>query len=367
MQAMRFFLAVLAASFALNAQADVLGKAQLLPFGEFAARDGRPGPGKTWKVTNEQGQKIAAAMNAIAALTPIVIDYEHQTLTAAEKGHKAPAAGWIKSVEWHNDTGLFASVDWTSTAKGEIEGKQYLYLSPVITYDEDGNVTGVALAAMTNYPGLLGMDAARATALTAALSAFSPPHQHQESTVTLLAALIAGLALKADATDADVITAVAALKAQVAAPPQVPTALATALKLQAGADMTAACSAVSTLVATEATTTTLIAALQGEIAALKNKGAGDEVVATVDAALLSGHLLPAMKDWALGMGRQNMAQLKAYIAAAVPTAPGKQQTQGDPTKKEQVTTALTAEQSEVFAAFGISKDVALKHLQAQAA
>lgn len=358
MPAMSLRLAVLAASLALAAES---GRAQLLPFGEFAARDGRPGPGKTWKLTDAQGEAVAAAMNAIAAKTPIVIDYEHHTLTAMANGHDAKAAGWIRRVEWLSGKGLWSDVDWTPKAKAAIDAKEYLYISPVITYDDAGNVTGVALAALTNFPALVGME----PVLSAALSAYAGHPAQQESTVTLLAALIAGLGLKAEATEADVITAVAALKAQVAAPPAVPTALAGSLKLAAGADMTAACTAVAALVATEESATATIAALQGEIATLKAKGAGDEVAAAVDKALADGKLLPAQKDWALALGRKDIAALQGFIASAPVLAPGSTQTQGDPDPKTK-TVALTAEQKGVFAAFGIKPEDAQKFLDGQA-
>lgn len=359
MPAMSLRVAVLAASLALAA--GDLGRAQLLPAGEFAARDGRPGNGKTWKLTDAQGEALAAAMNVIAAQTPIVIDYEHHTLTAMANGHDAKAAGWIKRVEWLSGKGLWSDVDWTPNAKAAIDAKEYLYISPVITFDDAGNVTGVALAALTNYPALVGME----PVLTAALSAFAGHSTEQESTVTLLAALIAGLGLKAETTEAEAIAAVAALKAQVGAPPAVPTALATSLKLAAGADMTAACSAVAALVATEASATTTIAALQGEIATLKAKNSGDEVVTAVDKALADGKLLPAQKDWALSLGRKDMAALTGFIASAPVLAPGSTQTKGDPSGQN--TEALTAQQSEVFAAFGIKAEDAKKHLAAQKA
>lgn len=356
---MRFFTAVLAATFALSSTPEGLGTAQLLPFGEFAARDGRPGKGKTWKISDTQGEALSATLNAIASRTPIVIDYEHHTLTAQSHGHLAIASGWIKSTEWRKGEGLFATVEWTAAAKGRIESKEYQYISPVITYDEAGNVTGLALAALVNYPAIVGMD----PAMAAALSAFSAHlNTEQESTVTLLAALIAGLGLKPETTEAEAIVAVAALKAQVAAPPAVPVALATALKLQAGADLTAACSAITALQATDATATSTIAALQGEIVALKAKGAGDEVETLVSAALTEGKLLPAQKDWALNMGRQNVASLKAFIAATPVLAASTPQAEGDPGKAGKA--ALSAEQSEVFAMFGISQEVAAKHLAA---
>lgn len=135
-----------------------LGEAQLLPYGAFSARDGRPGPGKQWRVDDQGGRQLAAQMNAVASLTPIVIDYDHQTLRAAQNGKPAPAAGWIRSVEWRSLAGLFAKVDWTADAKACIDARTYRYISPVITFDNvTGAVTGVLLAALVNHPALLGM------------------------------------------------------------------------------------------------------------------------------------------------------------------------------------------------------------------
>lgn len=355
----RSTLAVLAASLVLGPES--LGRIQLLPAGEFAARDGRPGKGRTWRLTDAQGAALAADLNRVASQTPIVIDYEHHTLTAQQSGHKAIAAGWMQRFEWLDGKGLFADVEWTPAAKGHIDVGEYRYISPVIAFDAAGNVTGLALAALVNYPALVGMDAAMA----AALSAFTPPNE-QESTVTLLAALIAGLGLKAEATEAEAIAAVAALQAQVKAPPAVPTALSAALKLADGADMTAACSAVTALVATSDSATTTIAALQGQLAALQAKGVGDEVQTLVNTALTEGKLMPAQKDWAINLGRTNVEALKGFLATAPKLAAGSTQTQGDPSKGGD-TAALSATQLEVFASFGINADAAKKHLQAQAA
>ncbi len=88
---------------------------QLLPAGEFAARDGRPGKGGKWKID----AAIAAALIALAEArtTPFVLDYEHQTLHAERNGQPAPAAGWFKTLEWREGKGLYATdVQWTERA-----------------------------------------------------------------------------------------------------------------------------------------------------------------------------------------------------------------------------------------------------------
>lgn len=147
--------ALLAPAFALGSS---VGIAQLLPAGEFVARDGRPGPGKCWRISDAQGKQLAAKLNATASQTPIVIDYEHQTLLSKDNGREAPAAGWIRGAQWRPGQGLFATVEWTAHAKARIAAGEYRYISPVITYDDDGNVTGLQLAALVNHPALIGME-----------------------------------------------------------------------------------------------------------------------------------------------------------------------------------------------------------------
>jgi len=149
------------------------GRVQLLPAGEFAARDGRPGPGKKWRLTDSGGAALAARANAIAQRTPISIDYEHQTLLAVTNGRPAPAAGWITSLSWTTGVGLFGAVQWTAAAARQIDAGEYRYISPVITFDGQGNVTELVNAALTNFPALIGM--APAVAALAAPVSFAPP------------------------------------------------------------------------------------------------------------------------------------------------------------------------------------------------
>jgi phage I-like protein len=93
-----------------------------------------------------------------------VVDYEHQTLLAAQNGHPAPAAGWFSKLEWR-ESGLFAiDVEWTERATQMIEGGEYKYISPVFAYDKKtGKVLRLLHAALTNNPALDGMDAVAAS------------------------------------------------------------------------------------------------------------------------------------------------------------------------------------------------------------
>lgn len=361
-------------SFALSTKIDAagLGEAQLLPAGEFAARDGRPGPGKKWRLGDAEGRALAARINATAGATPLVIDYEHQTLTASEKGHPAPAAGWISRTEWRDGIGLFATVKWTPRAKSYIEAGEYLYISPVITANEADQVTGVLMGALVNYPALLGMEAAVAALSSLSTRHHIDPKSHQEPSDMNREALCALLGLAATATDAQInaaitalsgelpnlraaLTEVAALKAR----PLLPAAVASALGVAPTADETVALSAVATLRtatgAGDANALAAIAALQGQLAALQAKVGGSEVATLVSQAVTDKKLLPAMTAWATDLGNKDLTALKAFISAAPALdglsgqSNGQERGQGDATQ----TTALAGQ---VMAAFGLSAD-----------
>lgn len=351
---MRLFTALLAATLPLLAN----GQAQLLPAGEFAARDGRPGPGKTWKVSDDQGRRIAAALNATAQKTPVVIDYEHQTLHAPKNGQAAPAAGWIKSASWRDGEGLFAEVEWTAAAKAAIDKREYLYISPVITFDAGGTVTGVALAALTNFPALLGMDA-----VVAQLNGQFNPHHPQEPQMDLLAQLIAALGLAAGTSEKDALAAVAALKAR----PAVPVALTGALGLAAGADEQAALSAVAELKKTDPGTLALITTLQGQVAALTTQLNEGTLVTEVDGAIAAHKFVPAMREQLLALGRKDRAALTAMITAA-PAIPGLGGQTGSDTGRDAGggTAALTGTQRLIAKQLGLSEDEYAKQLKAAA-
>jgi phage I-like protein len=322
---MRLISAVLASAFALVPNG---GEAQLLPAGTFAARDGRPGPGKSWRIDDAQGARLAADINAIASKTPIVIDYEHQTLRAEANGQPAPAAGWITRVEWRAGQGLFASVNWTDAAKARIAGGEYRYISPVITSDEEGNVVGLHLAALVNHPALVGMEP-----VVAQLAARFNLNNEPESSMTLLAALTAALALKADAKDDDVVTAVTALKAKAAKAddkPALPAPLVTALGLKEGADEAAALAAITTLKGGDKEAMTAMAALQTQVATLSAQIATEKVTKIVEDAIAAHKLVPAQRDWAMKLGKADVAQLQAFVKDAPVLEGLKGQSNGDP-------------------------------------
>ena len=209
--------------------------------------------------------KIMAELSAVAAKTPISIDYEHQTLLAATNGQAAPAAGWMTGFEWRPGQGLYAAVSWTPRAKAYIDAQEYRYISPVILYDEAGRVTGLHNAALVSTPAILGMDAV--VAALAALAAPASPdlNPHPKAPHMELATLIALCGLAASSSAADVTAFIQGLMQR----PVVPAALSAALGLQPAADEKAALAALTAKLGTpDAATLQVVAALQTQVATL---------------------------------------------------------------------------------------------------
>lgn len=110
-----------------------------------------------FELDQETAERIISAFTTHGADLPI--DYHHST-TGVETGKqaKAPAAGWIKRLEYVQGEGLYAAeVEWTPEAKGEIEAKAYKYISPVINCEKGTtNIDELHSVALTNRPRTIG-------------------------------------------------------------------------------------------------------------------------------------------------------------------------------------------------------------------
>lgn len=179
---------------------------QLLPVGPFKARDGRPFdvPGGHWQLDKTIATTLINRAKALGQ--DILIDYDHQTLHIEKTGKEAPAAGWFNGdeIEWREGLGLFIKPRWTDRAAAMVVAKEYRFLSAVFPYDAQGRPLELRMAAITNDPGVVGMQA------LAALSALptSQPGQlanpsKETSMNELLKKLLAklGIELTGDPTD----------------------------------------------------------------------------------------------------------------------------------------------------------------------
>lgn len=269
----------------------------------------------------------------------MVVDYEHQTLKAEKLGEKAPASGWIEraSLRYEQGVGILGSIDWNPPAAKLIGDGEYAYLSPVFLYSpDDGEVLLLRHVALTNDPGL---DLPQVALRAAVDFDFSTEEEPQ---MTLLQQLLASLGLAKETAEADVVAAVVALKAKA---DQVEGLSAKVAALSSQAPDPAKFVAVETM-----------AALQGQVAALSSQINGDKVTQMVEAALTAGKLLPAQKEWALDLGKSNLAALTAYVekTPAIAALAGLQ-TDGKDLGKG-ATAALTADELKVATQLGLTAE-----------
>ncbi len=289
------------ACLAFDLSAGPAGAVQLLPDGEFAAGDGRPGPGKTWKIDAAIAARVIDRF--ARRKNPAVVDYEHQTLYASFKDGAAPAAGWFGALEYRPGSGLWATpVEWTARATAMITAGEYRYLSAVFSYLPDsGEILEIHHAGLTNNPALDGM--ASVWGQQAATRFLHPVFDTPEDTVDR-AQLIAMLSLAQDATDEAVTAALTALRDTAGRVDALQTQLA-------AATANAADPAKYVPVA-------VVEELRGQVSALSAAQVGREVAEIVTAALVDGRLLPAQKTWAESLGRSDLAALRAYVETAQP-------------------------------------------------
>jgi phage I-like protein len=391
-------VALAACSFELADYDGPATEIQVLPAGEFLPVDGREMKVSAWRINAALAAGVIEKFRA--RRKPPVIDYEHQTLRKEQNGQPAPAAGWFRDFAWREGKGLYATVEFTQRARDHIRAREYLYFSPVFTYDEEtGDVLDVLMGAVTNDPALDNLEP-----LAVLAAAHFGNHPTEKPMNKLLAALCAALGLAAVSTTEDqAVAACAAIKPQL----DELGALRKALGIAAGAstgDAVAACTALKTRadesgalrraigVADNAASTDAIAAcaaiktkadtaggvdpakyapisvveeMRTQIAALSAKSRDGEVAALVDAGLADGRLLPAMKGWATDLGKSNLAALTQYLSAAPPIAAlTSTQTGGAPPVTGADAHGLTLDQLAVCTACNIAPEAFAKSLKA---
>lgn len=334
---------------------------QLLPAGYFkAAVDSRPSdvPGGHWFIDAAIAQRV---IELVASRdNKLVIDYEHQTLNAEQNGKPAPAAGWFKTLEWREGVGLFAiDVEWTDKAKAFIKAGEYRFISAVFPYNKQtGAVENLFMAALTNQPGLDGMQSV--SALSAAMANKLPNNPNGDVSMNEALKLLLGL-VGVDVVDTDLNDA-AALSALTDKAKTAIAALKTdadkvaGLNSQVAALKAASGSSVGEPDPAKYVPIAVVTDMQTQIAALKAQADGNEVDALIQAAKDDGRLLPSMEDWARELGKKDVASLKAFIETAAPIAAlSAKQTDGEAPAVDDET-GLTADQLAICKAAGLTAD-----------
>lgn len=320
------------------------GRIQLLPYGKFRATDGRPTDVETWYVTDTNGADVVALANN--QRNPLPIDYEHQIIHSLKNGKEAPSAGWMEYF-YFTPQGIFADVRWTDKAADYIKNGEYRYISAVFAYDTDGYVRKIFHAALTNNPALDGMDEVM---VAASVQLLNQQKEKPAMDKKLQAALCALLALKADASEAEMTAKVTALSA--AKGKSDVDVLDVYAKL---AEKEQSVAALSTQVGNpdpaKFVPVEQVAALQADFNALKASVETDKKDALITAALSQGKLSPALKDWAQSL---SVEALSAYLekAPAMAALSGEPQAKTDP---DQNVVALSAAEQAAARALGMTE------------
>ncbi|MFQ2856879.1 phage protease [Aeromonas caviae] len=306
-------LAVLDAQ--LTPQGD--GWYQLLPVGPFKARDGRPFdvPGGHWQLDKAIATTLINRAKTLGQ--DILIDYDHQTLKVDQNGQPAPAAGWYNGdeIEWREGLGLFIKPRWTERAAALVAAKEYRFLSAVFPYDIQGRPLELRMTAITNDPGVVGMQAL--AALSAQLIQPGQPATltKENSMNELLKKLLAklGIELTGDPTDEQLqkaLTELDSLQASAKKAPELEAALSAektalaALKAQPGGQVDLA----------QFVPVATYNALVTQVAALTAQVDTTDAVTLIKEARTAGKVVAAEEEYLTAFAAQKgVAALKALL------------------------------------------------------
>ena len=124
---------------------------QIAPVGEFNG-SGIDGSAIKENITVEKLESLADKLNKS---DEVLCDVDHQSCkVGVEKNSKA--AGWFS--KWIVDPikGLFATLSLTKYGRDLLENREYRYVSPVFSLNEDGTVSDLHSVALTNTPAFKG-------------------------------------------------------------------------------------------------------------------------------------------------------------------------------------------------------------------
>lgn len=135
-----------------DASAGELQTVQFFAMGKHKTRNGTP---EYYHIVDlAHAQAVVDATLAHWHGADVMIDYDHQAITAPKNGGRAAAAGWVKKL-YATAQGIFADVEWTANAAAAVEAKEYRYISPASRVDaQTGHVKLIVNAALTNTPNL---------------------------------------------------------------------------------------------------------------------------------------------------------------------------------------------------------------------
>ncbi len=234
----------------------------------------------------------------------VVVDYEHQTLS----GGKAPAAGWAREWRYRDGVGIEARIDWTEEAAAYLASGEYRYYSPVFAVREaDRRLVAIQSLALTNTPRTNNLKP-----LLAKLGA--EMNREQEDDMNLREQLIAKLGLAGDASEEDIVAAVAAAGARregAVVPAEVRAAL--------GVESDDVSTVVASIHALKQETRTMVS--REDFEALKAQIARRDAEDAVAAALAEGKITPDQRDWAAKYAQADPEGFATFVAKAPVVVP----------------------------------------------
>lgn len=323
----------------------------IMPFGNpFKARDGR-----SWILRDrDHAEQVLAMSKDFWAGTEMMIDYDHQAAYAADGvGNTAPAAAWVKSLSIGDD-GISAQVEWTAPARAALEKREYRYISPDFRFaKKTGEVTRIVRASLTNSPAL-------DLPALAHIRTGAPAGEEPDMTKILLvaASLATALSIPVEGLDeTKVLAAIDELKTGKTGSDTALAAIRAELEIDADADQAVAIAAIRTRGSAEVDPSKYVpkAGFDDLASRLKTLEEG-KVLASVDEAVAAGKIAPAMKDWAIDLGKKDALALASFIEKSVPFA-GAAQVKGDPKSEKG---KLSDEERAMCAAVGVSEAEFLK-------
>ena len=155
----------------------------LMPAGDtFTGVDGR----------SFRSPGAAAVIAAHKGSPHLPVDVNHASIARAPAGEEAPAVGWVEELAERNGGELWGRVSWNERGKTLIANREYRYPSPVYWPDDSGAIARIHSVGLVNSPNL----------------DVGPLFSNQEDPMDL-AKIAQALGLQANATEAQVLQAIA--------------------------------------------------------------------------------------------------------------------------------------------------------------
>lgn len=294
---------------------------QVFPYGTVQIQGSEP-------FTVDDAAMFSVILRFNARGLDMVIDYEHQSEGGeyASPDGKAPAAGWVKSLENRGMDGLWVNVEWTDAARELLAKREYRYYSPVFFVSKDGRrLVELLRLALTNVPRLdwirpiVAKETVRSEGssvrsnnphpATPDASRLTPNLLQRSQDMELLILLAKQLGLPETSTQEQILAKLGELKTS-----------------QASTQPIACKEALEALGLTEAASKSeLVATIHAlkqrpdysqEIASLKQKLAARDRDELVAAAIKEGKITPAQKEWADAYALNDPEGFKVFVAKA---------------------------------------------------